>query len=170
MGRGIKSGLSSAGERFSPPGRLLYALSFSGFYLAYFCSAGADLASPSDLNIAQRGRTPCGGPVGDWGRSSLAAGVPASSSAWPSGTPCAAFLSLHRHLATPIYEGGLFGLLNSVALFCGLVAAFDARSHAWRCLACVQIRWGRRRPRKEFGVKAAIASSILFGAGGCSCG
>ena len=65
----------------------------------------------------------------------------------------------------PIYEGNLFGLLNPVALYCGLVSVSMLVMHgaAWIALKSEGLVAARA---KEFGVKAAIASSILFAGGG----
>jgi cytochrome d ubiquinol oxidase subunit II len=65
----------------------------------------------------------------------------------------------------PIYEGTLFGLLNPVALYCGLVSVSMLVMHgaAWLAFKSDGLVAARA---KEFGVKAAIASSILFAGGG----
>jgi cytochrome d ubiquinol oxidase subunit II len=65
----------------------------------------------------------------------------------------------------PIYEGNLFGLLNPMALYCGLVSLAMLVMHGAAWLAFKSDGPVAARA-KELGVKAAVASSILFAGGG----
>ncbi|WP_031549547.1 cytochrome d ubiquinol oxidase subunit II [Parvularcula oceani] len=142
----------------------LYALSFSGFYLAMFLvlfmlilrpvafkyrskREGAKWRSRWDLAIVVSGLVP---PV--------IFGVAVGNAL--IGVPFA-----YDNDLRPDYQGGLFGLLNPAALFCGVLSLFMIAAHgaAWLHLKADPVIAERAR---KIGKWAAFGAFVLFALGG----
>ncbi len=142
----------------------LYALSFSGFYLAMFLVLLALILRPVAFKYrskrpqkAWRARWDCalfiGGAI-----PSLIFGVAVGN----------ALQGVPFHLTSdlrPIYEGTLLGLLNPLALYCGLVSLSMLAMHgaAWLAFKAEGIVAERA---KAIGSKIAMVVGLLFAGGG----
>ncbi|MFP5078346.1 cytochrome d ubiquinol oxidase subunit II [Rhizobium sp. YIM 134829] len=142
----------------------LYALSFSGFYLAMFLVLLALILRPVGFKYRSKKADPAwrqgwdialfiGGLV-----PSLIFGVAIGNAL--QGVPFH-FTSDLR----PIYEGNLFGLLNPLALYCGLVSLFMLAMHgaAWLAFKADGIVATRSA---RLGAVAATLTALLFLGGG----
>ncbi len=142
----------------------LYALSFSGFYLAMFLVLLALILRPVGFKYRSKRPDAVWRARWDWALF-IGGAVPALIFGVAVGNTLRGVPFHFTDDLRPIYEGGLFGLLNPVALFCGLVSLSMLVMHgaAWLAFKSDGLVAARA---KEFGVKAAIASSILFAGGG----
>ena len=142
----------------------LYAVSFSGFYLAMFLVLVALILRP--VGFKYRSKKPAAEWRTRWDWALFIGGaVPALIFGVAVGN---ALRGVPFHFTAdlrPIYEGNLFGLLNPIALYCGLVSLTMLVMHgaAWLAFKSDGLVASRA---KAFGVKAAFASSILFAGGG----
>src|SRR5271165_1280074 len=112
----------------------LYAVSFSGFYLAMFLVLAALILRPVSITFHSKLEDPGWRRVWDWAFfvsgivPSLVFGVAFGN----------LFLGVPFHLDDTLrvtYEGGLLGLLNPWALLCGLVSASMLAMHGGAWLA-----------------------------------
>lgn len=142
----------------------LYALSFSGFYLAMFLVLLALILRP--VGFKYRSKRPDATWRARWDWALFIGGtVPALIFGVAVGN---ALQGVPFHLTQdlrPIYEGSLFGLLNPLALYCGLVSVAMLAMHgaawlAFKADGTVSLR------AKAIGAKAAGAASALFAGGG----
>ena len=142
----------------------LYAVSFSGFYLAMFLVLVALILRP--VGFKYRSKKPAAAWRTRWDWALFIGGaVPTLIFGVAVGN---ALRGVPFHFTAdlrPIYEGNLFGLLNPIALYCGLVSLTMLVMHgaAWLAFKSDGLVASRA---KAFGVKAAFASSILFAGGG----
>ncbi len=142
----------------------LYALSFSGFYLAMFLVLLALILRP--VGFKYRSKRPDAAWRARWDWALFIGGaVPALIFGVAVGNTLRGVPFHFTDDLRPIYEGNLFGLLNPVALYCGLVSLSMLVMHGAAWLAFKSDGPVAARA-KEFGVKAAIASAILFAGGG----
>ena len=142
----------------------LYALSFSGFYLAMFLVLLALILRP--VGFKYRSKRPDAAWRARWDWALFIGGaVPALILGVAVGNALRGVPFHFTDDLRPIYEGNLFGLLNPIALYCGLVSLSMLVMHgaAWLAFKSDGLVAARA---KEFGVKAAVASSILFAGGG----
>ena len=142
----------------------LYALSFSGFYLAMFLVLLALILRP--VGFKYRSKRPDAAWRARWDWALFIGGaVPALIFGVAVGNTLRGVPFHFTDDLRPIYEGNLFGLLNPVALYCGLVSLSMLVMHGAAWLAFKSDGPVAARA-KEFGVKAAITSSVLFAGGG----
>lgn len=142
----------------------LYALSFSGFYLAMFLVLMALILRPVAFKYRSKKEDPAWRT--GWDRALfVGSAVPALIFGVAVGNT---MIGVPFHFTPdlrPIYEGTLFGLLNPVALYCGLVSLAMIVMHgaAWltfKAEGTVAMR------AKAAGQRAALATSALFAGGG----
>ncbi|HEV2572037.1 cytochrome d ubiquinol oxidase subunit II [Methylocella sp. CPCC 101449] len=142
----------------------LYALSFSGFYLAMFLVLMALILRP--VSFKYRSKKPDAGWRSRWDWALfVGSAVPALIFGVAVGNT---LRGVPFHFTTdlrPIYEGTLFGLLNPVAIYCGLVSVAMLVMHgaAWLAFKADGIVAERAR---SFGMKAAVLAALLFAGGG----
>ncbi|MGV1792933.1 cytochrome d ubiquinol oxidase subunit II [Rhizobium sp. A37_96] len=142
----------------------LYALSFSGFYLAMFLVLLALILRP--VAFKYRSKRPEKAWRARWdGALFIGGAVPSLIFGVAVGN---ALQGVPFHLTSdlrPIYEGTLLGLLNPLALYCGLVSLSMLVMHgaAWLAFKAEGIVSERA---KAIGSKAAILTGLLFVGGG----
>ena len=142
----------------------LYALSFSGFYLAMFLVLLALILRP--VGFKYRSKKPDAAWRARWDWALFVGGaVPALIFGVAVGNALRGVPFHYTADLRPIYEGNLFGLLNPMALYCGVVSLAMLVMHGAAWLAFKSDGPVAARA-KELGVKAAVASSILFAGGG----
>jgi cytochrome d ubiquinol oxidase subunit II len=142
----------------------LYAMSFSGFYLAMFLVLCALILRPVGFKYRSKKPDPAWRERWDWALfiggavPSLIFGVAVGNTL--QGVPFHFTPDLR-----PIYEGNLFGLLNPLALYCGLVSLAMLTMHgaAWLTFKADGAVAGRAR---DFGTMAAFLTALLFAGGG----
>ncbi|NEI74412.1 cytochrome d ubiquinol oxidase subunit II [Rhizobium lusitanum] len=142
----------------------LYALSFSGFYLAMFLVLLALILRP--VAFKYRSKRPEKTWRARWdGALFIGGAVPSLIFGVAVGN---ALQGVPFHLTSdlrPIYEGTLLGLLNPLALYCGLVSLSMLVMHgaAWLAFKAEGLVSERA---KAIGSKAAILTGLLFAGGG----
>lgn len=142
----------------------LYAISFSGFYLAMFLVLAAMILRPVAFKYRSKRPDPTWRSTWDWALfvgsfvPSLVFGVAVGNVL--EGVP----FTLDRDLRMT-YEGSFFGLFTPFSLLCGLlsVAMLVLHGGAWLSLRSKGVVAERGR---RFGTLAAIASLVLFALGG----
>ncbi|TPW31968.1 cytochrome d ubiquinol oxidase subunit II [Pararhizobium mangrovi] len=142
----------------------LYALSFSGFYLAMFLVLFALILRPVGFKYRSKRASRTWRTRWDWALF-VGGAVPALIFGVAVGN---ALQGVPFHLTPdlrPIYDGSFFGLLNPVALYCGLVSLAMLVMHgaAWLAFKADGTVGARAR---TIGPKAAIVSAVLFAGGG----
>ena len=142
----------------------LYAVSFSGFYLAMFLVLLAMILRPVAFKYRSKREDPRWRARWDWALF-IGGAVPALIFGVAVGN---VLRGVPFHFSTdlrPFYEGSLFGLLNPVALYCGLVSLSMLVMHGAAWLA-----FKAEGPVAEragiIGSKVAVAAAILFAGGG----
>jgi len=142
----------------------LYALSFSGFYLAMFLVLLALIMRPVGFKYRSKKPDPAWRTRWDW---ALFVGgfVPAVIFGVAVGNTLQGVPFHFTPDLRPIYEGTLLGLLNPLALYCGLVSLAMLVTHgaAWLVFKADGKVADRAR---SIGGKAAVATSVLFAGGG----
>ncbi len=120
-GRATRCGSSSAAARSSPPWPILYAVAFSGFYLAMFLVLCAFIVRPVGFKFRSKVADPRWRAVWDW---ALFAGglVPALIFGVAFGNVLLGAPFRFDDTMRMTYEGNLFGLLTPFALLSGLVS------------------------------------------------
>jgi cytochrome d ubiquinol oxidase subunit II len=142
----------------------LYAVSFSGFYLAMFLVLLALILRP--VGFKYRSKRPDAAWRTRWDWALFVGGaVPALIFGVAVGN---ALRGVPFHFTSdlrPIYEGSLFGLLNPAALYCGLVSLAMLVMHgaAWLALKADGVVVDRAR---NIGARAALTTALLFAGGG----
>ncbi|MDK4718814.1 cytochrome d ubiquinol oxidase subunit II [Rhizobium sp. CNPSo 3968] len=142
----------------------LYALSFSGFYLAMFLVLLALILRPVAFKYRSKKPEKAWRTRWDWALF-VGGAVPSLIFGVAVGN---ALQGVPFHLTTdlrPIYEGTLLGLLNPLALYCGLVSLSMLVMHGAAWLAFKAEGTVAERA-KTIGSKAAIAAGFLFAGGG----
>ncbi len=143
----------------------LYAVSFSGFYLAMFLVLAALILRPVGFKYRSKRDDPRWRNTWDWALF-IGGFVPALIFGVAVGNVLQGVPFRFNEDLRAFYEGSLFGLLNPFALLCGLLSrrhAGDAR----RRLARAQGRRPRGRARaRAIGSWAALATIGLFALGG----
>lgn len=142
----------------------LYALSFSGFYLAMFLVLCALILRP--VGFKYRSKKPDPAWRARWDAALFIGGsVPALIFGVAVGN---ALQGVPFHFTPdlrPIYEGNLFGLLNPLALYCGLVSLAMLTMHGAAWLA-----FKADGPVEEralsIGSVMAVVTALLFAGGG----
>lgn len=142
----------------------LYAVSFSGFYLAMFAILAALILRPVGFKYRSKRESPRWRENWDWALfvggfvPSLIFGVAVGNVL--QGVP----FRLGSDLRI-FYDGSFFGLLNPYALLCGLLSVAMLAMHGanWLVLKSSGIVAARAR---MFGVWAALATIVLYALGG----
>lgn len=142
----------------------LYALSFSGFYLAMFLVLAALILRPVSFKYRSKKPDPAWRTRWDWALF-VGSAVPALIFGVAIGNTLRGVPFHFTADLRPIYEGNLFGLLNPAALYCGLVSLSMLVMHgaAWLTFKAdgkVAERAG------SVGVAAALVAALLFAGGG----
>ena len=142
----------------------LYAVSFSGFYLAMFIILMALILRPVGFKYRSKRDDPAW--RARWDRALFVGGaVPALIFGVAVGNTLRGVPFHFTPDLRPIYEGNLFGLLNPVALYCGLVSLAMIVMHgaAWLTFKAAGPVAERAR---SYGTRAALVTALLFAGGG----
>ncbi|MBL8580778.1 MAG: cytochrome d ubiquinol oxidase subunit II [Rhizobiaceae bacterium] len=142
----------------------LYALSFSGFYLAMFLVLMALILRPVSFKYRSKKPDPKWRTRWDWALF-VGSSVPALIFGVAVGNT---LRGVPFHFTTelrPIYEGNLLGLLNPVALYCGLVSLSMLVMHGAAWLTFKAEGPVSQRAR-AMGSTAALVTAALFAGGG----
>lgn len=142
----------------------LYALSFSGFYLAMFLVLLALILRPVGFKYRSKKPDPVWRARWDWALF-IGGAVPALIFGVAVGNTLQGVPFHFTPDLRPIYEGNLFGLLNPLALYCGLVSLSMLVMHGAAWLAFKAKGTVEERAR-TIGAKAAVLTSALFAGGG----
>ncbi|KRB18335.1 MULTISPECIES: cytochrome d ubiquinol oxidase subunit II [Mesorhizobium] len=142
----------------------LYALSFSGFYLAMFLVLLALILRPVAFKYRSKRPDPAWRSRWDWALF-VGGAVPALIFGVALGNTLQGVPFHFTPDLRPIYEGSLFGLLNPLALYCGLVSVAMLITHgaAWLAFKAEGIVGDRAR---AVGARSAVITSLLFAGGG----
>jgi cytochrome d ubiquinol oxidase subunit II len=138
----------------------LYALSFSGFYLAMCLILLALILRPVGFKFRSKLDRPGWRKAWDWALF-VSGAVPALVFGVAMGNVLVGVPFRYDADLRPIYEGGLFGLLNPFALLCGLVSVAMLATHGAGMLALKTEGEIAARARR-YGSVAAIATAVLF--------
>lgn len=142
----------------------LYAVSFSGFYLAMFLILFALILRPVGFKFRSKVPDPRWRAAWDWALF-VSGLVPALVFGVAMGN---VLLGVPFHFDDTLrifYEGGLFGLLTPFALLCGLVSVAMLVMHGAGMLAMKTSGDIALRARR-YGSLAALATAVLFVIGG----
>lgn len=142
----------------------LYALSFSGFYLAMFLVLFALILRPVGFKYRSKRDSAAWREGWDWALF-IGGAVPALIFGVAVGNTLQGVPFHFTDDLRPIYEGTLFGLLNPLALYCGLVSLSMLMMHgaAWLTFKAD----GPVADRAAgIGGKAAVLAALLFAGGG----
>ena len=142
----------------------LYALSFSGFYLAMFLVLFALILRPVGFKYRSKRDSAAWREGWDWALF-VGGAVPALIFGVAVGNTLQGVPFHFTDDLRPVYEGTLFGLLNPLALYCGLVSLSMLVMHgaAWLTFKAD----GPVADRAAgFGSKAAVLAAFLFAGGG----
>ncbi|MDP4003301.1 cytochrome d ubiquinol oxidase subunit II [Methylobacterium sp. NEAU K] len=142
----------------------LYALSFSGFYLAMFLVLFALILRPVAFKYRSKREGTAWRSAWDWALF-VGGAVPALIFGVAVGNVLQGVPFHFTGDLRPIYEGTLFGLLNPLALYCGLVSVAMLVAHGAAWLAFKAEGPVAERAR-AIGLKAALATAALFAGGG----
>lgn len=142
----------------------LYAVSFSGFYLAMFVVLAALILRP--VGFKYRSKRPDARWRNNWDIALFIGGfVPALIFGVAVGNVLQGVPFRLTEDLRPIYEGTFFGLLNPFALLCGLLSVAMLAMHggAWLALKADGVVAERAR---RYGSFAALAAIALFAING----
>lgn len=143
----------------------LYALSFSGFYLAMFLVLAALILRP--VGFKYRSKMPGARWRSVWDWALFVGGLVPSLIFGVAFGNVMMGVPFHYEVDSlrPIYEGGLLGLLNPFALLCGLVSVAMLVMHGSSWLTTKTSGPIAERAR-NYGSIAALVLVVLFAAGG----
>src|SRR5690554_5747444 len=138
----------------------LYAVSFSGFYIAMFLILAALILRPVAFKYRSKREDPRWRSTWDWALF-IGGFVPALVFGVAVGNVLQGVPFRLSDELRPFYEGGFFGLLNPFGLLCGLlsVAMLVMHGGAWLGLKATGMVAVRAR---SYGMLAAIAVIVLF--------
>lgn len=142
----------------------LYAMSFSGFYLAMFLVLFALILRPVGFKYRSKRDSQRWRNNWDWALF-IGGAVPALIFGVAIGNVLQGVPFHFTDDLRPIYEGSLFGLLNPLAIFCGLVSVAMLVMHgaAWLAFKADGVVGERAA---AIGPKAALLAAVLFALGG----
>ncbi|HML07966.1 MAG TPA: cytochrome d ubiquinol oxidase subunit II [Xanthobacteraceae bacterium] len=142
----------------------LYALSFSGFYLAMFLVLFALILRPVGFKYRSKRESAAWRRNWDWALF-IGGAVPALIFGVAVGNTLQGVPFHFTDELRPVYEGTLFGLLNPLALYCGLVSLAMLVMHgaAWLAFKADGAVAARAA---AIGWRAALITAILFAVGG----
>ncbi len=145
---------------------MLYAVSFSGFYLAMFAILAALILRPVGFKYRSKRESPVWRAGWDWALfvggfvPALIFGVAVGNTL--QGVP----FRLNEDLRI-FYEGTFFGLLNPFALLCGLLSVAMLTTHGATWLI-VKAEGAVAERARAYGSIAALASIVLFALAGAA--
>jgi cytochrome d ubiquinol oxidase subunit II len=145
---------------------MLYAVSFSGFYLAMFAILAALILRPVGFKYRSKRESPVWRAGWDWALfvggfvPALIFGVAVGNTL--QGVP----FRLNEDLRI-FYEGAFFGLLNPFALLCGLLSVAMLTTHGATWLI-VKAEGAVAERARAYGSIAALASIVLFALAGAA--
>jgi cytochrome d ubiquinol oxidase subunit II len=142
----------------------LYAISFSGFYLAMFLVLCALILRPVGFKYRSKRESPTWRRNWDWALF-VGGAVPALIFGVAVGNTLQGVPFHFTDDLRPIYEGTLLGLLNPLALYCGLVSLSMLVMHGAAWLAFKADGTVADRAA-AIGWKAALIAALLFAGGG----
>jgi len=142
----------------------LYALSFSGFYLAMFLVLFALILRPVGFKYRSKRDSVTWRRNWDWALF-VGGAVPALIFGVAVGNTLEGVPFHFTDDLRPVYEGTLFGLLNPLALYCGLVSLAMLLMHGAAWLT-VKADGAVADRAASIGWKAALLAAILFAGGG----
>ncbi len=142
----------------------LYALSFSGFYLAMFLVLFALILRPVGFKYRSKRKGRAWRQNWDWALF-VGGAVPALIFGVAVGNAIEGVPFHFTDDLRPIYEGSLFGLLNPLALYCGFVSLAMLVMHGAAWLA-FKAEGPVADRAASIGAKAALVAAILFAGGG----
>ena len=142
----------------------LYALSFSGFYLAMFLVLFALILRPVGFKYRSKRESIAWRRNWDWALF-IGGAVPALIFGVAVGNALEGVPFHFTDDLRPIYEGTLFGLLNPLALYCGSVSISMLVMHGAAWLA-FKAEGPVADRAASVGPKAALITAILFAGGG----
>ncbi|MEF2072606.1 cytochrome d ubiquinol oxidase subunit II [Consotaella aegiceratis] len=138
----------------------LYALSFSGFYLAMFLILAALILRP--VGFKYRSKQPEARWRRNWDWALFIGGaVPALIFGVAVGNTLQGVPFHFTDDLRPIYEGSLFGLLNPLALVCGLLSLAMLATHGAAWLT-VKAEGPVADRAASFGFRLALVTAVLF--------
>lgn len=142
----------------------LYAMSFSGFYLAMFLVLFALILRPVAFKYRSKRDSQRWRNNWDWALF-IGGAVPALIFGVAVGNVLQGVPFHFTDDLRPIYEGNLFSLLNPLAIFCGLVSVAMLAMHgaAWLAFKADGVVGERAA---AIGPKAALLAAVLFALGG----
>ena len=142
----------------------LYALSFSGFYLAMFVVLAAMILRP--VGFKYRSKRPGARWRQGWDIALCIGGaVPALIFGVAVGNTLQGVPFHFTDNLRPIYEGSFFGLLNPLGLYCGIVSLVMVAMHGAAWLA-FKAEGPVADRAADFGVKLGLGTAGLFAFGG----
>lgn len=142
----------------------LYALSFSGFYLAMFLVLCALILRPVGFKYRSKKPDPLWRERWDWALF-IGGAVPALIFGVAVGNTLQGVPFHFTPDLRPIYEGNLFGLLNPLAMYCGLVSLAMLAMHGAAWLAFKADGPVEERALR-IGSMMALLTAALFAGGG----
>jgi cytochrome d ubiquinol oxidase subunit II len=142
----------------------LYALSFSGFYLAMFLILMALILRPVAFKYRSKKEDPAWRTRWDWALF-IGSAVPALLFGVAVGNTMVGVPFHFTPDLRPIYVGTLLGLLNPAALYCGVVSLAMIVMHGAAWLTFKSEGTVAERAR-AFGTRAALLTAALFAGGG----
>ncbi len=142
----------------------LYALSFSGFYLAMFLVLMALILRPVAFKYRSKRESARWRRNWDWALF-IGGAVPALIFGVAVGNTLQGVPFHFTDELRPIYEGTLFGLLNPLAIFCGLVSVAMLVMHGASWLA-FKAEGAVADRASRYGSHAAVVTALLFAIGG----
>jgi cytochrome d ubiquinol oxidase subunit II len=143
----------------------VYAVSFSGFYLAMFVVLAALILRPVGFKYRSKLTNPRWRSGWDWALF-VGGAVPALIFGVAVGNVLQGVPFTLDTDMRESYEGGLFGLLNPFALLSGLVSVGMLTTHGAAWLTVKAEKGAMRERAAGFGMIAAIATIALFSACG----
>ncbi|MBO0902218.1 cytochrome d ubiquinol oxidase subunit II [Jiella sonneratiae] len=142
----------------------LYALSFSGFYLAMFLVLASLILRP--VAFKYRSKRPEARWRRNWDMALVVGGaVPALIFGVAVGNTLQGVPFHFTDDLRPIYEGTLLGLLNPLALYCGLASLAMIAMHGAAWLA-LKAEGPVAERASRLGARLALATAALFAGGG----
>ena len=142
----------------------LYALSFSGFYLAMFLVLCALILRPVGFKYRSKKPDPVWRERWDWALF-IGGAVPALIFGVAVGNTLQGVPFHFTPDLRPIYEGNLFGLLNPLALYCGIVSLAMLSMHGAAWLAFKADGPVEERALRIGSLMAPLTAALFAGGG-----
>ncbi len=143
---------------------LIYAVAFSGFYLAMFLALAALILRPVSIKYRSKMPEPAWRRTWDW-LLFVSGFVPSLIFGVAVGNALEGVPFRFDDTMRMTYAGGLFGLLNPFAILSGLVSVAMMAMHGAAYL-CLKTEGEVRQRAQHLGRWAALAAALLFGMAG----